>query len=107
MRDDRPFAFAGLWESWERPEHGYLETCAILTTEPNELVARVHNRMPVILPPDAHDAWLDPAVEEPRRLSPLLRPYPTDEMTAYPVSSHVNSPTHEDPRCVERDETAS
>jgi putative SOS response-associated peptidase YedK len=102
LRDDRPFAFAGLWESWEGGDNSHLETCTILTTEPNDLVATVHDRMPVILAPDAHDAWLDPAVEQPDRLTPLLRPYPAEAMDAYPVGPLVNSPTHDGPGCIER-----
>lgn len=102
LRDDRPFAFAGLWESWEGADNSHLETCTILTTAPNELVAPVHDRMPVIVTPDTHDAWLDPAVEQPDRLSPLLRPYPAEAMDAYPVGPLVNSPTHDGPELIER-----
>ena len=101
-RDDRPFAFAGLWESWEGPDHSALQTCALLTTEPNELMQPIHDRMPVILAPDDYPQWLDPAMQRPESLAPLLRPYPDGELTAYPVSTYVNSPTHEDPRCIER-----
>ncbi|MCX7427518.1 MAG: SOS response-associated peptidase [Planctomycetia bacterium] len=101
LRDDRPFAFAGLWESWERPERGLLETCTILTTEPNALVAPLHDRMPVILPPDAYDTWLDPTNEDVGQLATLLRAYPAEEMAAYPVGSYVNSPTHDGAECIE------
>lgn len=102
LRDDRPFAFAGLWESWEGADNSHLETCTILTTDANELVATVHDRMPVILAPDVHDAWLDPAVEDPKHLMPLVRPYPAKAMEAYPVGTLVNSPTHDEPGCIER-----
>jgi putative SOS response-associated peptidase YedK len=102
MRDDRPFAFAGLWEAWEGADHSALETCTLLTTEPNELMQPIHNRMPVILAADAYEQWLDPAGQEADSLSRLLGPYPPDEMVAYPVSTYVNSPTHDGARCIER-----
>ncbi len=99
--DDRPFAFAGLWEHWEGPDHSALETCALLTTEPNDLMKPIHDRMPVILSPSDFDHWLDPAVQQPEQLASLFRPYPSEEMVAYPVSAYVNSPTRDDPRCIE------
>ena len=102
LRDDRPFAFAGLWEAWEGPDHSSVESCTLLTTEPNELVKPIHNRMPVILDPEDYDRWLDPALEEPHALSPLLRPFPSDQMEAYAITTHVNSPAHDDPRCIEQ-----
>ncbi len=96
-----PFAFAGLWEVW-RPEDGpEVRSCTILTTEANDLLAPVHGRMPVILPPENYDLWLDPGVEERDPLSDLLRPYPPEDMEAYPVSRFVNNPSHDGPRCVE------
>ena len=101
LRDDRPFALAGLWELWEGPDHSHVESCTLLTTEPNELIRPIHNRMPVILAVDDYPRWLDPAIEKPEPLAPLLRPYPSDQMTAYPVSTLVNSPANDDPRCVE------
>lgn len=101
MRDERPFAFAGLWEEWRSPDGStVIRSCTILTTEPNELMAELHNRMPVILPTDAYDAWLDPHTE-PDLLLPLLRPYPADEMKCYPVSTRVNSPANDDPAVIE------
>jgi len=99
--DDRPFAMAGLWESWEGAGHEVIESCTILTTEPNELMRPIHDRMPVILPPDAHQQWLDPAVEGVGRLAPLLRPYPADAMTASSIGTYVNRPTNEGPQCIE------
>ena len=100
MQDGRPFAFAGLWESWGKGGEGEVRTCAILTTEANAVVGEVHERMPVIVAPDAYDVWLDPASER-DELVGLLGPYPVDEMEAYPVSRFVNSPSNNDPRCVE------
>ncbi|MFL6008166.1 MAG: SOS response-associated peptidase [Rubrobacteraceae bacterium] len=99
MEDGRPFAFAGLWESWSKGE-GEIRTCTILTTGANALVGEVHDRMPVILAHDAYDVWLDPASER-DELTGLLAPYPVDEMEAYPVSRFVNSPSNNDPRCIE------
>jgi putative SOS response-associated peptidase YedK len=102
LRDDRPFAFAGLWESWQDPDGSPIESCAILTTEPNELLEPIHNRMPVILAPKDYQRWLDPAIRQPQSLEPLLRAFPGDQMIAYPVSTYVNSPTRDDPKCIER-----
>jgi putative SOS response-associated peptidase YedK len=98
MQDERPFAFAGLWEYWEGAE-GALETCTIITTEPNDLLRPLHNRMPVILPAADYAQWLDP--DTPRGpLGALLRPYPPEEMAAYPVRRTVNNARHEGPECI-------
>ena len=107
LRDGAPFALAGLWERWTVPEGAELtgslaelgagdpvETCTILTTAANETVAPVHGRMPVILPRDACDPWL--AGED-----VSLAPFAADAMTAHPVSTLVNRPANDDPRCVE------
>ena len=101
LRDGRPFAFAGLWEHWEGSEGMAIQSCAILTTTSNEVVGRIHDRMPVILSPTDYDRWLDPSIQEPAVLQTLLRPYPADEMTAYPVSTLVNSPANDNPGCIE------
>jgi putative SOS response-associated peptidase YedK len=98
-RDGRPWAFAGLWERWEGPE-GVVESCAILTTEANELVRPVHERMPVILPAQHWPAWLDPAAQDAAAVVPLLRPYPADAMRAYPVGPLVNNPRNDGPGCL-------
>lgn len=102
MQDDRPLAFAGLWESWEGADASAIESCTLLTTEPNELVASIHNRMPVILARESYPQWLDPRAADPNQLRPLLVPYPGDQMAAYPVTTYVNSPAHDDARCIER-----
>jgi putative SOS response-associated peptidase YedK len=94
----RPFAFAGLWESWNKD--GEIRSCTILTTTANDLVEEIHERMPVILPRDRYDAWLDPEAEG-EELAALLVPYPGDDLEAYPVSRFVNSPGNDDPRCIE------
>ena len=101
LEDDRPFAFAGLWECWHRG-NVEIQSCTIITTEANELVAELHDRMPLILDPHDYDAWLDPGAEDARRLEPLLAPYPAERMTAYPVSMAVNSPRHDGPACIEK-----
>jgi putative SOS response-associated peptidase YedK len=101
MADDRPFAFAGIWEAW-RPESGPpLLTCAILTTAANELVRPVHDRMPVILDPRHYGAWIDRDVQEPAELAPMLQPFAADRMRAFPVSPVVNNPKNDDARCIE------
>lgn len=99
LADDRPFALAGLWERWRRGDQ-VIQSCTILTTEANELVAALHDRMPVLLDPEQYDAWLDPAVQDPAQLEPLLVPYPAQRMTAHPVSALVNSPRHDGPECI-------
>jgi putative SOS response-associated peptidase YedK len=101
LRDGRPFAFAGLWEHWEGSEGMAIQSCTILTTTSNEVVGRIHDRMPVILNPTDYDRWLDPSIQEPAVLKPLLRPYSADEMMAYPVSTRVNNPANDSPECVE------
>ncbi|MCE5268026.1 MAG: SOS response-associated peptidase [Planctomycetaceae bacterium] len=101
LRDDRPFAFAALWEAWEGPDHSLLETCALLTTEANELLRPIHDRMPAILPPESYRPWLNHALDDPRPLVSLLAPYPSSEMDAYPVARTVNDPANESPRCVD------
>jgi putative SOS response-associated peptidase YedK len=103
-RDGRPMGLAGVWDRW-RPAPGVegepIESCAILTTPANELVARLHDRMPLVLDPADFTLWLDPDVTDPARLLPLLRPYPAEEMVAVPVSPRVNSPHNDDPSLVE------
>jgi putative SOS response-associated peptidase YedK len=101
LRDARPFAFAGLWESWKGPDANPIESCTLLTTQPNDLLRVVHSRMPVILQPQDYELWLDPEVQEPQRLQPLLRPYSAEEMETYAVSRYVNSPDNDDPRCID------
>lgn len=101
LKPERPFGFAGLYETWTPPLGEPLVTCTIITSEPNELVRPVHDRMPVILPKAAEDFWLDPAVKDHTRLLDLLRPYPAEEMDAYPVSNLVNSVKNDSPECIE------
>jgi putative SOS response-associated peptidase YedK len=99
MQDGRPFAFAGLWESWQKCD-GDLRTCAILTTRASSVLQGIHDRMPVILPCDAYDAWLDPDADR-EELGELMIPYPGADLETYPVSRFVNSPRNNDERCIE------
>ena len=100
MKDRKPFAFAGLWDEWHSPEGDSLRTCTIITTEPNDLMSALHNRMPVILEPKDYDLWLDPAPQTPDNLLHLIKPFATDKMSAYPVSTLVNKPTNDIPEGV-------
>jgi len=98
--DDAPFAFAGLWERWTGPNGAAIESCAIVTTEANARRAPIHDRMPVIVPPKAHGAWLDCRHGAPERAAALLRPAPDDALVAHRVSRRVNSPANDDSACV-------
>ena len=94
LKDEKPFAFAGLWESWHSPEDEEIQSCTIITCEPNSLLAQVHNRMPVIL--DRNNCW-DWLAEKPENeLAKLLKPYPADRMKGYPVGQMVNNPRVDD-----------
>ncbi|MFA5056566.1 MAG: SOS response-associated peptidase [Opitutaceae bacterium] len=102
LRGEAPFCFAGLWEAWPDPASGRtVETCAIITTVPNELMRPIHDRMPVILAPEDCGRWLDPRRAQPSELAPLLQPFPAAAMTATPLTSRVNDPRHDDPACLE------
>lgn len=100
LKSGEPFAFAGLWETWDAPDGDLLRTFTIITTSPNDLVAPIHNRMPVILLPEYEAVWMDNAAHQEAWLD-LLRPYPADLLTAYPVSTRVNSPSNDDPSIVQ------
>jgi putative SOS response-associated peptidase YedK len=99
MKDGEPFAFAGIWDTWGKgPER--LSTACILTTKPNELVAEIHDRMPLILPRESYEAWLDPATDG-AELKSLMVPYPADRMEAVRVGPAVNKVGNEGAGCVE------
>lgn len=98
LEDEDTFAFAGLWERWESKAGDTLETCTILTTEANDLVSPIHDRMPVILHAQDYDQWLDPNFKQTDKLQELLKPYAA-AMKAYPVSIKVNSPKNDSPEC--------
>jgi putative SOS response-associated peptidase YedK len=100
MRDRKPFVFAGLWDAWESPDGSSIKTCTIITTEPNELMKPIHNRMPVILHTRDYAKWLDASPQTPDSLLPLIKPFPADDMAAYPVSTLVNKPSNDKPELV-------
>jgi len=85
------FAFAGLWDEWTSPDGEIIESCTVLTTEPNSLVEDLHNRMPVIVPPDKYDLWLDPDVTDFEAIRDILKPYAANLMRRYPVSMRLNN----------------
>jgi putative SOS response-associated peptidase YedK len=101
MKGGKLFAFAGLWDRWSPPDGEAIESCTILTTDANELNRPVHNRMPVIVDPSAFGQWLDPA-ERPDVLQELLRPYPSESMEAYPISTFANNPRNQGPECIKQ-----
>ncbi|WP_430489310.1 SOS response-associated peptidase [Rossellomorea marisflavi] len=94
MKDGKPFAFAGLWETWKKGD-APLHTCTIITTTPNALTEDVHDRMPVILKRTDYARWLDPSNQAVDELKSLLVPYPAEEMELYAVSELVNSPKND------------
>jgi putative SOS response-associated peptidase YedK len=98
MADGEPFTFAGLWENWKDPSSGeWIRTFTIITTEANDLVRELHDRMPVVIGPDERDRWLNgPDPQE------LLKSYPSDRMMMWPVSMRVNTPKNDDPTLLER-----
>lgn len=100
MKDRKPFAMAGLWDSWEGSDGSSIKTCTIITTQPNELMSLIHDRMPVILHPRDYARWLEPAAQTPDTLQPLIKPFPADAMSAYPVSTLVNKPANDMPELV-------
>lgn len=100
LQSGEPFAFAGLWEHWEHNGE-VLETCTIITTEPNDLLHPIHNRMPVIVPPEQCDQWLAPTVQQAGPLQAMLQPYPAEAMRAYPVGQKVNNASNDSLQCIE------
>ena len=100
--DSRAFAFAGLWERWHKGGDEPLDTCTIITTTPNDIVADLHDRMPVILPPEVFTEWLEPDPLAPERLHDLLAPHPVADLEASRVSTPVNKPPNDDTECVVR-----
>ena len=100
MKDGSPFAIAGIWEGWKHPETGeVMRTFAVITTEANELVAEIHNRMPVIIAPENYDRWLSPIEPDPRD---LLAPYPSEPIVIWPISMRVNAPRNDSEDILER-----
>ena len=106
MQDGSIFSLAGLWDRWKDAQGNFIQSCAVLTTIPNALLAGIHDRMPVILKPEDYDLWLDPGVTDPARVAGLLQPLDARLMQKYPVSSRVNSVKNDDPACAARIETS-
>ncbi len=99
LKTAEPLAFAGLWADWKDKASGErIESCTIITTEPNALMATIHNRMPAILPPEAYDLWLNPEAADGQG---LLLPFPAEAMEAYPVSPRVGNVKNDDPALIE------
>ncbi len=101
MKDEQPFALAGLWERWKGVDGKILETCTILTTQANALLAKIHERMPVVIRRDDFDLWLGNDMRHQGLRRELLRPYPAEEMTSHPVSTLINNPSQEGPNLAE------
>jgi len=96
------FALAGLWDQWKSPEGQIIESCTILTTTPNSLVEDMHDRMPVIVPPDKYDVWLDPDVNDFEVIRDILKPYDVNLMRRYPVSRKLNNSKIDDAESASR-----
>jgi putative SOS response-associated peptidase YedK len=93
------FAFAGLWDRWRGPSGEWVESCTILTTTPNPLLADVHDRMPAILPRERYESWLDPALHDAGRALALIGPFDAAQMRRYAVSMRVNRVSEDGPEC--------
>lgn len=99
--DECVFTLAGLWERWRSPGGESIDSYTILTTAPNWLIAPLHDRMPVILDRADYDLWLDTRVQDVAGVLPLLQPFPVDDLVAYPVGLGVNSPSNDNPLCIQ------
>ncbi|MDH5508589.1 MAG: SOS response-associated peptidase [Anaerolineae bacterium] len=100
LETHNPFAFAGLWEIWYAPDGSEIKSATIITTEPNEKLANLHNRMPVILNEGDYATWLAPEEQRGNDLDILLQPFPAAAMQYYPVSTTVNNPRNDTPACI-------
>ena len=102
MRSGEPFAFAGLWETWKDPKGNVLPSCTIITTAANDFLSPIHNRMPVILPREMEELWLDSGIEDAVSLTGILTPYPDEGLDAYEVSTMVNYAGNDAPEVIAR-----
>ncbi len=102
LADETPFAMAGLWESWHADQDDAVETFTIITTDASHSTRDIHDRMPVILDADAYPLWLDPEFADREALQSLLGSFESDALQLDPVSTHVNSPRHDDPQCIKK-----
>jgi putative SOS response-associated peptidase YedK len=101
MKDESPFMLAGVYSIWKDEDDREHPSFSVITTEPNQLMADIHNRMPVILPPENFEEWLDSSNNDVESLQSLLVPYPAEKMKAYPVSRYVNNTRNEGEKCLE------
>jgi putative SOS response-associated peptidase YedK len=101
MKSGDLFAFAGIWDSWHSPDGSAIPSCTVITTQPNDLMATIHDRMPVILRPEDYQRWLEPKECDPADFADLLKPHPAERMEAKPVSRTVNNPKNESAACIE------
>lgn len=95
LKNSSLFAFAGLYDIWENEKGEKIKTFTIITTEPNDLLKEIHNRMPVILKREDEKVWINKEEKNIEKLLSLLKPYPAEDMEAYPVSKKVNNPTND------------
>ena len=102
LKSGEPFAMAGLWETWNDPQGNVVPSCTIITTSANDFLASIHNRMPVILPRESEELWLDPWLDDPATLTSVLIPHPGEEMDAYEVSTMVNYARNDGPEVIAR-----
>lgn len=100
LADHGTFGLAGLWEQWKSPEGSWVQSCTILTTSANSLMQPLHDRMPVILPPERYDLWLDPGLHDVAPLQELLAPFPAEALVAVPVSKAVNKVGNDGPSLI-------
>jgi putative SOS response-associated peptidase YedK len=98
--DRKPFAFAGLWDAWKGPDGDVIESCTILTTDANDVVRFIHDRMPVILLPADYGEWLDLDLKDHKKLKSLLRGYPSEKTEIHRANPKVNKPSYDQPDCV-------
>jgi putative SOS response-associated peptidase YedK len=98
--DGQPLAMAGIWDHWQTPDGDTLESCAVITTEANEFMSQIHDRMPVILGQEDWNFWLNPEETNPDTLTKLLVPCPNEWLEGTPVSSLVNQVNHDSPECI-------
>ena len=102
LKSGEPFAMAGLWETWKDPQGNVVPSCTIITTAANDFLAPIHNRMPVILPRESEEMWLESELEDAASLTGILAPYPEECMDAYEVSTIVNYARNDGPEVIAR-----
>ena len=102
LKSGEPFAMAGLWETWRDPQGNVIPSCTFITTAANDFLAPIHNRMPVILPRESEDLWLDSRIEDAASLTHILGPSPDDYLHAYEVSTIVNNTRNDSPEVIAR-----